>query len=240
MGPFLFSIWPIFITPFLQEVGYIAWYEGFDSGLAYGFFALLPSTVAAIINSIILLILGGVGDSFGSWLKHLFNGYKITIHGEMRIGNRRFRKGDEVPWIAVYPFFLLHILLFAITGFWLAYAKDAVLMLYLHGGLAIFGYTFFYIEIFGLDEVKWMFINAGLGIVGIYTQLNRILSLFGKTVEDYPIYIHVIPCLYFVIYTFLIRQALLDITHARKGGRRKQITDCIYVAVMLLIYFICY
>lgn len=48
------------------------------------------------------------------------------------------------------------------------------------GGIAILMYTMFYFAMSGRNEVKWMFINAGLGIFGIYTQIGWFLSLVGK------------------------------------------------------------
>ena len=132
--------------------------------------------------------------------------------------------------------------LFGFGGFLNAYAGDnpSVLFLYLIGGFAILMYTWFYLSIFGRDEVKWMFINAALGVVGIYTQIGWILSLFGKEISDYPVYIHVIPFLYFVLYTFLLRQAVLDITHSREDLRRKKRIEYGYVAVLIACYIIFY
>jgi hypothetical protein len=78
-----------------------------------------------------------------------------------------------VSWLTVYPFFLIHMLAFGLSGFLLAYSGEApVPFLYLHGGIAILVYTIFYVTIFGVDEVKWMFINAGLGLLGIVSQID--------------------------------------------------------------------
>ena len=108
------------------------------------------------------------------------------------------------------------------------------------GGFAILLYTVFYLSIFGRDEVKWMFINAALGLVGIYTQIGWILSLFGKEISDYPVHIHVIPFLYFVLYTFLLRNVVLDITHSREDHRKKKRVEYVYVAVLIACYIISY
>ena len=89
---------------------------------------------------------------------------------------------------------------------------------------------------FGRDEVKWMFINAALGIFGIYTQIGWILAIFGKNVDDYPAYVHVIPVLYFVLYTFLLRYAFLDILGARQNDSRRKKVEIGYIAVSLAIY----
>src|SRR5690606_4519264 len=90
------------------------------------------------------------------------------------------------PKYFVYPFFLVHMLMFGVAGFVLAYGADGdVGFLYMHGGLAIVVYTVFYLAIFGFDEVLWMFINAGLGVAGIHTQLGWILGMFfGRNLAD--------------------------------------------------------
>jgi uncharacterized membrane protein len=110
----------------------------------------------------------------------------------------------------------------------------------MHGGLAIFVYTVFYLAIFGRDEVKWMFINAGLGLLGIYTQIGWLLSLFDKDVADYPIHVHVIPFLYFVLYTFLIRRAVFDIVNVGEDHARQQRVEYIYIFVSIAIYLFLY
>lgn len=97
-------------------------------------------------------------------------------------------------------------------------------------------YLVFYNAIFGRDQVKWMLINAGLGILGIYSQIGWILELFGKNIDDYPWYLHVIPFLYFVLYTFLLRQFVVDVTGSRDNPGRRSWIEAGYVVVSLLIY----
>ena len=164
----------------------------------------------------------------------------MKLAADLKINNKDYAKGTDVPWYIIYPFFLVHMLVFGLSGFLLAYAGDnpGVLFLYLHGGLAITVYTVFYLAIFGLDEVKWMFINAGLGILGIYSQMGWILSVFGKEINDFPIYVHVIPTLYFILYTFLIRQAVTDITRSRDNPVRKKCVEYSYVAITVAVYVI--
>jgi hypothetical protein len=135
-------------------------------------------------------------------------------------------------------------LAFGGSGFLMAYSSngtlDAVLFLYMHGGFAIAVYTLFYLMVFGLDEVKWMFINAGLGLLGIYTQIGWLLNLFGKNIHDYPFYIHVVPFLYFVLYTFLLRHAILDLTQSRENEKQKKIVEYLYIAASASIYVLLY
>lgn len=166
----------------------------------------------------------------------------MKLHSELTINGKKYAKGSEISWYAVYPFFLLHMFMFGGSGFLMAYVENGppTAFLYAHGGLAILVYIGFYYAIFGRDEVKWMFINAGLGILGIYTQIGWLVGLFGKNVADYPLHIHVIPFMYFVLYTFLLRQALLDLLKAREDGIRKKLVENGYVAVTTAIYLISY
>lgn len=147
-------------------------------------------------------------------------------------------KSGQTQDLMAYAFFLIHMLAFGWSGFFIAYSSQdpSVGFLYLHGGLAILVYLLFYLAAFGPDEVKWMFINAGLGIFGIYSEIKWILSWFGTTIGDYPVYVHVIPFLYYVLYTFLIRQAVLDLTRSRDKPTRKKIVETLYVIVSLAVY----
>jgi len=157
---------------------------------------------------------------------------RITVNGKV------YPKGAILPWYKIYPFFLVHMLAFGLSGFFMAYSNDGpgLVFLYMHGGFAILIYTVFYLTIFGVDEVKWMFINAGLGLLGIYAQIDLILSYFGKRAGDYSPLVHLIPFLYYVLYTFLLYQMILDITGALENSRRKKIVEGSYIAASLLIY----
>src|SRR5207344_125102 len=108
--------------------------------------------------------------------------------------------------------------------------------LYLHGGFAILIYLVFYFAIFGREEVQWMFINAALGLFGIASQIGTLLSWFGKKLSDYPHATHVVPFMYYILYTFLLRQALLDFTGSRDKPDRQRIVEFAYVGVSLLVY----
>ena len=164
----------------------------------------------------------------------------MRLHGSISIGGRSYARGDQVAWYKIYPFFLIHMLMFGFSGFMMAYStqRPPVFFMYLHGGIAILVYTAFYLAIFGLDEVKWMFINAGLGLLGIYSQIGWLLSLFGRKIGDYPLYVHVTPFLYFVLYAFLLRQAALDITRSRDHPTRQAMVEYAYVTVSLAVYLL--
>ncbi len=162
----------------------------------------------------------------------------MKLRSPMTINGKAYQAGDRIsPW-PVYGFFLLHMGMFGLSGFLMAYAADDVGLpfLYLHGGIAIGVYLVFYLAMFGRDEVKWMFINAGLGLFGIWTEIDWILSWFGTTLDDYSPWVHVTPFLYYILYTFLLRQLLLDLARAREDASRKRRVEIAYVVASLAIY----
>jgi hypothetical protein len=180
-------------------------------------------------------LIAGAGRAFGK-----SSGCVMKLRTDITINGRLYPKGTEVSWFRIYPFFLLHMLIFGTSGFFLAYGSGHadVFFLYMHGGIAILVYTILYLAIFGLDEVKWMFINALLGLLGIYSQINWLLSFFGKKIGDYPFYVHVIPFLYYVLYTFLLRHAVLDITQSWENPAKRKIVENCYVALSVVVYLI--
>ena len=162
----------------------------------------------------------------------------MKLHSSITINGRSYASGQEVPGSFIYPFFLIHMAAFGGSGFLMAYGGIPIEFVFLHGGIAILVYVIFYLAIFGPDEVKWMFINAGLGLVGILSQINFILSFFGKQVGDFPWYVHIVPCLYFILYTFLIRHAVLDAFGVRDDEDRRPKVEYAYVGVSLAFYLI--
>lgn len=162
----------------------------------------------------------------------------MKLNTDLSINGKHYARGSHVPWYGIYPFFLVHMLMFGLSGFFMAYADDGpgLGFLYLHGGFAILVYTIFYLAIFGVDEVKWMFINAALGLLGIYAQIDWILSLFGKRAGDFPASVHVVPFLYYILYTFLLYQMVLDVSGARESPERKKTVEGIYVVGSVLVY----
>jgi hypothetical protein len=162
----------------------------------------------------------------------------MKLRSALTINGKKYAAGDEVSAWAIYPFFLLHMGIFGLSGFFMAYGADDVplMFLYLHGGIAILVYLVFYFAIFGAEEVKWMFINAGLGLLGIYAEINYALSWFGKTLSDYRVAVHITPFLYYILYTFLLRQAVLDATGSRDDQARRRKVEIAYVVLSVLAY----
>ena len=161
----------------------------------------------------------------------------VQLHSDITVGERVYRRGEPMPARIIYPFFLVHMLVFGASGFFMAYGRGVSLaFLYMHGGFAIFIYVMFYLAIFGREEVKWMFINAALGLLGITAEIDWLLSFLGKSISSYPWYVHVIPFLYYVLYTFLLRQALLHWTGAHEDEAKARAVNRGYVFTSLLVY----
>ncbi|MCB1736694.1 MAG: hypothetical protein KDI42_01080 [Gammaproteobacteria bacterium] len=162
----------------------------------------------------------------------------MKLRSDIRINRKLYRQGTEISWFRVYPFFLLHLLIFGVTGFVLAYSDQDIPLpvLYVHSGFAFVAYLLFYLKFFGRDAVLWMFMNGALGLLGIYTQIDWILALFGKQWADYPWQVHAVPMMYFVLYTFLMRQAILDLSHARENPARTRSAGVVHILFSLLIY----
>ena len=61
----------------------------------------------------------------------------MKLRSDMTINGKLHRKGSDIPWKFIYPFFLVHMAAFGASGFFLAYGTDKtdVLFLYMHGGL---------------------------------------------------------------------------------------------------------
>jgi hypothetical protein len=110
----------------------------------------------------------------------------------------------------IYPFFGIHMLAFGVSGFVISYAVNDIFFAAMHGGIAIFVYTVFYLVIFGIDKVLWLAINSLLSIGWIMTVLGTIVGLFGQDISAYPRYAHIIPGTYLVLYLFLRRHAIID------------------------------
>ena len=166
----------------------------------------------------------------------------MRLRGDITINGRLHKKGSELAWYSIYPFFLLHMLIFGASGFFMAYGGNDVptSFLYMHGGIAILVYTIFYLVIFGWDEVKWMFINAAIGVYGLWCEIGWLLGLFGKKISDFPWERHVIPFTYYVLYTFLLRHLVLEVFNPGEDPAKKRRVEIGYIVVSVLFYTIVY
>jgi len=162
----------------------------------------------------------------------------MKLANDFRINKKLYKKGEDIPGFFVYPFFLLHMGVFGFFTTLAAYGApvDCYLPLFAFGTITVVIYLVFYLYIFGRDEVSWIFINAGLGLFGILAQIDWLLALFDRSVDDYPIRVHAVPVVYYVLYTFLLRQALLDLFKVSQFPERTQKVASGYIGVSLMVY----
>ena len=159
----------------------------------------------------------------------------MKLHRDIDMGF--YHKGPEVHWVGVYLFFFVHLAIIVPAVFVIAYGERGnVAFLYLFGGFMTFLYLVFYREIFGIDQLKWMFINASLGLFGIYAEIEWILALFNKQAIDFTWKVHFFPFSLYILSTFLIRQAVLYITGVRDNPHRAKIANIGYVCGSIAIY----
>jgi hypothetical protein len=162
----------------------------------------------------------------------------MRIHGHITLGKRRFEPGDEVSALDVYPFFFLFLLVPGAGTFALAYGSETpdVGSAYAVGIFIVCFFLVGYLTIFGRDEVKWMLINAALGIFGIFGQISWVMStFFFKSIDDFPWYVHAMPVLVYVLFTFLVRQALLDLLGGRDNEARARAAATLHVVVSVAL-----
>lgn len=165
----------------------------------------------------------------------------MKLRRDIKIQRRWYHKGDEISWLKVYPFFLFHIGIFGVTAVVLAYAETepAVPLGVLYGfsAIALLSYLAFYLRYFGRDSWKWMLLNSGLGLFAFFSQAENILGLFGRQFSELPWAVHAVPTMFFMIYTFFLRQAVLDLNDARENP---QPTEKMFVITLVMSYSLLY
>jgi hypothetical protein len=154
--------------------------------------------------------------------------------GKIMLSHRKNIKSNVMgskPGFFVFIFFLVHMFMFGGSGFILAYDDSPFLFALMHGGIAIFVYIVFYLVMFGVDRVRWMFINSIFGLAQTYEIINGIVTLFIKNFDffSYPFYRHIIPSIYIILYMFLIRQFIKYLTQANKNKSRKKLADFLFL-----------
>ena len=119
----------------------------------------------------------------------------MKMRVDLDIGGKTYPKGASFPWHFIYPFFLLPMLGFGLSGFVMAYSNNGpgLIFLYLHAGFA-----------------------------------------------DYFWEVRLIAFLYYLLYTFLLCQMVLDVSGARSYPQRRRLVESFYVGASLLVYGIIY
>jgi len=77
-------------------------------------------------------------------------------------------------------------------------------------------------------------------LFGIYVEIDWLLALGGKQLSDYSLLTHVFPFLYYILYTFLIRQMFIDIFKARENENRLAAVNNLYIIISVIVYLSIY
>jgi hypothetical protein len=119
----------------------------------------------------------------------------------------------DFPKKIIYPFFLLHMLCFWFVWFNLSYFQEWIEYSSVFGFwlMSIIIYLVFYLVFFWIWKIKDMFINAIVWSISIYAWMWDILFFFGEDISSFNRYWHIVPWIYFVMYTFLLRNLLKDL-----------------------------
>ena len=167
----------------------------------------------------------------------------MKLKTDIGIGHKTYRKGSHLPWFRVYGLFLFTIAAIFWVVFDIIYLqRDSDLGFVLFFGLFIPAlYLLAYRSIFGITEVRWLIINSAIGIIGIITELDWVLSyLYDKNLSDFPIYYHIIPCAHYILLTFVLRQAVIDTFNSRDNKARRKYVNLGFVLVTLTVYITFY
>ena len=142
----------------------------------------------------------------------------------------------------IFPLFSFHMLLFGGVSFFMTYFSngEGSISAAQFSIIPIAVYLFFYLMIFGLEKVKLMFINSALGVFGIYCELKWVLNYSGKHITEFAWSDHIIPSVYYILYTFLIHQAALHFSGSNDNLKRKQRVEVAYIGLSIIIYLAIY
>lgn len=169
--------------------------------------------------------------------------FEMKLKTDIYSGQKIYRKGDELPWVKVYGSFIIYVLVIAPVIFNETYVQRDINLGYflLLGGFLPLIYLLFYRSVFGIEEVRWIFINSILGIFGTFAELNWLLKyLYEKQISDFPFYYHIVPIIHYILLTYVLRQAVIDTFRARDNEKRRIYVNILYVIFSILIYFSLY
>ncbi len=147
-------------------------------------------------------------------------------------------KGQEIPIWAFFPVFVFHITLFGFTSFLFAYFIPAVPTIFLwgFGFIGIVTFIGFYSSLYGVDNFRWIIINIALGIFGLSSDINLLMSILSTDLTDFPWYRDIIPFTNYVLYTFWFRQCALAAVGAKDNPEKEEIVSYYYLITSIFFY----
>lgn len=127
---------------------------------------------------------------------------------------------EQSRWdqIVTFLFFLIHTLWFAAWTFVITYEWrwDSLSGSFMFWWFAVFVYLIFYVKILPKETLKSLFIWYILWLLQTYAWLEVIVPVFMnhsvyKSFSDIPLYYHIIPSIFFIMLTFLLKNLIIRI-----------------------------
>ena len=84
-----------------------------------------------------------------------------------------------------------------------------------------------------------MFLNALFGLLRKGVQVGWLLSLFDRDSSTCPLSVYVTPFLFFLLYSFLMRRAVLDLINSLDDPARRKTMKKRYIGVTLAVNAVC-
>ena len=167
----------------------------------------------------------------------------MKLKTDISIGSNTYSKGSYLHWSKVYGFFTVIIAL----HFWLVFDITYIQQDIVLGFTLCFGiflpvlYLLAYRSIFGLAEIRWLIVNSIIGIIGVLAELDWVLSYFyDKSLSDFNVFFHIIPCVHYIMFTFVLRQAVIDSFHARYNLKRREYVNLGFTLISTILYVALY
>lgn len=162
----------------------------------------------------------------------------LRLRYDIQYGKAFYPAGTRLSPLIVYPTIFLQICLFGAFCFGFAYAGKWPNMggLVIIGGFGIMFFALFYIALFGLAEIGWMFLNGAIGVLGILSQIDVVLSWFGKSAADFGFDAHLFPVIYWIMASFVLWQLVLDITRSSEDPVRRWWANLAFSLSSLAVY----
>ncbi len=162
----------------------------------------------------------------------------LRLKYDIRYGKDFHPAGTRLSPLIVYPTIFLQTCLFGAFCFGFAYAGKWPNMggLVIIGGFGIMFFALFYGAVFGLAEMGWMFVNGAIGVLGILSQINVVLSWFGKSADDFGFDAHLFPVIYWIMASFVLWQLVLDLTGSREDAARRWWANLAFSLGSLTLY----
>ncbi|EKE29455.1 MAG: hypothetical protein ACD_2C00172G0003 [uncultured bacterium (gcode 4)] len=145
---------------------------------------------------------------------------------------------------SAYPILVPHVLIFGFTWFMLFYSHQRPAMGFLIWLITTISYLIVYVQLFGKEQIRDMLIGGLIWVIQVYGWLEILAAKAidwtkeFKTFDSMPMYYHLIPATYFIMWTFLVKNVIIDLIWARNNPEKMNLTYKLFYAISLLIFIL--